>query len=67
MSAEAALPSLDDYKPQNKTNKDVLNFSIGADSDGQSVSASYDIVHEDLDITYYSYCNNCTIKKDVKK
>lgn len=51
VSLKGTLPTLDDYKPQNKPNKDVLSFSIGADSSGASVSASYDIEHNDLDIT----------------
>ncbi len=51
VSIKVTLPSLDDYRPQNTPSSDTISFSIGADSDGASVGASYSITHSDLDIT----------------
>ncbi|MBD5088580.1 MAG: hypothetical protein HDT30_07180 [Clostridiales bacterium] len=64
VSAKVTLPSLDDYQPQNAPTTDTVQFSIGADSSGPSVSASYNIVHNDLNIV--ASCNTPNKKFFVK-
>lgn len=55
VSAKVTLPSLDDYEPQNTPSSQTVDFTIGADSSGANIRASYSVTKSDLNIT--SSCN----------
>lgn len=55
VSAKVTLPSLNDYQPKNDPGTDQVNLSLGASKGGPEVGLSYEIKHNDLDIT--SKCN----------
>lgn len=53
VSVKSTLPlnaRIIDYTPKNDPSSDQLDLSIGADSGGPSIGASYSISHDDLDI-----------------